>query len=210
MWPGVGELGGELGAGSSPGQPPLSSIDPERWTNIPLLVKILKLIINELSSVMEANAARQATPAEWSQGAPCLTHSLPTALGLTLQARVGLASRGYLLQCHPSHLASLRSLSACSCPPAQSAFSQTCGRICSPLVLPGTRAVVQRPSGPSVLAGLVGGEVCTYAPAASHLRADDANDMWEDQEEEDDEEEDGLAGQLLSDILATSKYGECG
>lgn len=32
--------------------------------------------------------------------------------------------------------------------------------------------------------------------------------MWEDQEDEDDDEEDGLAGQLLSDILATSKYGE--
>uniref|UniRef100_A0A8C2SDS3 Importin-7/11-like TPR repeats domain-containing protein n=1 Tax=Capra hircus TaxID=9925 RepID=A0A8C2SDS3_CAPHI len=83
-----------------------SAKNPERWTNIPLLVKILKLIINELSSVMEANAARQAAPAEWNQ--------------------------------------------------------------------------------------------------------DDANDMWEDQDEEDEEEEDGLAGQLLSDILATSKYGECG
>ena len=43
--------------------------DPERWTNIPLLVKILKLVINELSNVMEANAARQAAPAEWGQGA---------------------------------------------------------------------------------------------------------------------------------------------
>lgn len=33
--------------------------------------------------------------------------------------------------------------------------------------------------------------------------------MWEDQDEDQDEdEEDGLAGQLLSDILATSKYGE--
>lgn len=32
--------------------------------------------------------------------------------------------------------------------------------------------------------------------------------MWDDQEEDDDDEEDGLAGQLLSDILATSKYGE--
>lgn len=31
--------------------------------------------------------------------------------------------------------------------------------------------------------------------------------MWEDQEEEE-EEEDGSAGQLLPDILATSKYGE--
>lgn len=47
----------------------LSFPDPERWTNIPLLVKILKLIINELSTVMEANAARQAAPAEWGQGA---------------------------------------------------------------------------------------------------------------------------------------------
>ena len=43
------------------------SIDPERWTNIPLLVKIFKLIINELSSVVEANATR-ATAADWSQG----------------------------------------------------------------------------------------------------------------------------------------------
>lgn len=74
--------------------------NPERWTNIPLLVKILKLIINELSNLLEASAARQAAPAEWSQ--------------------------------------------------------------------------------------------------------DDANDMWEDQEE-DDEEEDGLAGHLLSDILATEE-----
>lgn len=46
-------------------------------------------------------------------------------------------------------------------------------------------------------------------PAASHPQVDDANDMWEEQDEEQDEdEEDGLAGQLLSDILATSKYGE--
>lgn len=44
-----------------------SLIDPERWTNIPLLVKILKLIINELSNAMEANASRQTT-ADWSQG----------------------------------------------------------------------------------------------------------------------------------------------
>jgi hypothetical protein len=43
------------------------SIDPERWTNIPLLVKIFKLIINELSSVVEANATR-ATASDWSQG----------------------------------------------------------------------------------------------------------------------------------------------
>ena len=44
-----------------------SLTDPERWTNIPLLVKILKLIINELSNAMEANASRQTTT-DWSQG----------------------------------------------------------------------------------------------------------------------------------------------
>uniref|UniRef100_A0A8B9ZJ41 Importin 9 n=1 Tax=Anas platyrhynchos TaxID=8839 RepID=A0A8B9ZJ41_ANAPL len=43
-----------------------SAKNPERWTNIPLLVKILKLIINELSNAMEANASRQTT-ADWSQ-----------------------------------------------------------------------------------------------------------------------------------------------
>uniref|UniRef100_A0A452T9S9 Importin 9 n=1 Tax=Ursus maritimus TaxID=29073 RepID=A0A452T9S9_URSMA len=53
-----------------------SAKNPERWTNIPLLVKILKLIINELSNVMEANAARQATPAEWGQGAPGTSRGL--------------------------------------------------------------------------------------------------------------------------------------
>lgn len=31
--------------------------------------------------------------------------------------------------------------------------------------------------------------------------------MWEDQDEEEDEDE-GLAGQLLSDILSTNKYGK--
>uniref|UniRef100_A0A8C6PV17 Importin 9 n=1 Tax=Nothobranchius furzeri TaxID=105023 RepID=A0A8C6PV17_NOTFU len=44
-----------------------SAKNPERWTNIPLLVKIYKLIINELSTVMEANASRGNT-ADWSQG----------------------------------------------------------------------------------------------------------------------------------------------
>uniref|UniRef100_A0A8C6PT57 Importin 9 n=2 Tax=Nothobranchius furzeri TaxID=105023 RepID=A0A8C6PT57_NOTFU len=43
-----------------------SAKNPERWTNIPLLVKIYKLIINELSTVMEANASRGNT-ADWSQ-----------------------------------------------------------------------------------------------------------------------------------------------
>uniref|UniRef100_A0A8B9LB54 Importin 9 n=1 Tax=Astyanax mexicanus TaxID=7994 RepID=A0A8B9LB54_ASTMX len=44
-----------------------SAKNPERWTNIPLLVKIFKLIVNELSSVVEANANR-SNPADWSQG----------------------------------------------------------------------------------------------------------------------------------------------
>lgn len=43
-----------------------SAKNPERWTNIPLLVKIFKLIINELSTVMESNASR-ANAADWSQ-----------------------------------------------------------------------------------------------------------------------------------------------
>uniref|UniRef100_A0A8C2ZIF1 Importin 9 n=1 Tax=Cyclopterus lumpus TaxID=8103 RepID=A0A8C2ZIF1_CYCLU len=43
-----------------------SAKNPERWTNIPLLVKIFKLIINELSTVVEANASR-TNAADWSQ-----------------------------------------------------------------------------------------------------------------------------------------------
>eukprot|EP00064_Thunnus_orientalis_P013015 superscaffoldBa00002064_g13052 len=43
-----------------------SAKNPERWTNIPLLVKIFKLIINELSTVVEANASR-VNAADWSQ-----------------------------------------------------------------------------------------------------------------------------------------------
>ncbi|XP_014326579.1 importin-9 [Xiphophorus maculatus] len=43
-----------------------SAKNPERWTNIPLLVKIFKLIINELSTVVEANASR-ANAVDWSQ-----------------------------------------------------------------------------------------------------------------------------------------------
>uniref|UniRef100_A0A673A5K3 Importin N-terminal domain-containing protein n=1 Tax=Sphaeramia orbicularis TaxID=375764 RepID=A0A673A5K3_9TELE len=79
--------------------------NPERWTNIPLLVKIFKLIINELSTVVEANASR-ANAADWSQ---------------------------------------------------------------------------------------------------------DSTGMWEEQEEEegeDDEEDEGLAGQLLSDLIASNKYDQ--
>lgn len=44
-----------------------SSTDPERWTNIPLLVKLFKLIINELSTVVESNASR-TNPADWTPG----------------------------------------------------------------------------------------------------------------------------------------------
>uniref|UniRef100_A0AAY4EW79 Importin N-terminal domain-containing protein n=1 Tax=Denticeps clupeoides TaxID=299321 RepID=A0AAY4EW79_9TELE len=40
--------------------------NPERWTSVPLLVKIFKLIVNELSSVVEANATR-ASAGDWSQ-----------------------------------------------------------------------------------------------------------------------------------------------
>ncbi|CAL1608809.1 unnamed protein product [Knipowitschia caucasica] len=43
-----------------------SAKNPERWTNIPLLVKIFKLIINELATVVESNASR-ASAADWSQ-----------------------------------------------------------------------------------------------------------------------------------------------
>ncbi|XP_042180153.1 importin-9-like isoform X1 [Oncorhynchus tshawytscha] len=42
-----------------------SSRNPEKWTNVPLLVKVFKLIVNELSSVVEANAIRAAA-ADWS------------------------------------------------------------------------------------------------------------------------------------------------
>ncbi|XP_029359039.1 importin-9 isoform X3 [Echeneis naucrates] len=88
-----------------------SAKNPERWTNIPLLVKIFKLIINELSTVVEANASR-ANAADWSQD----------------------------------------------------------------------------------------------------MFVSDSSGMWEEQEEdegEDDEEEDeGLAGQLLSDLIASNKYDD--
>uniref|UniRef100_A0AAZ3Q4E5 Importin N-terminal domain-containing protein n=1 Tax=Oncorhynchus tshawytscha TaxID=74940 RepID=A0AAZ3Q4E5_ONCTS len=83
-----------------------SSRNPEKWTNVPLLVKVFKLIVNELSSVVEANAIRAAA-ADWSPG---------DAL-------------------------------------------QLCNR------------------------------------------------MWEEEEEEEDEDE-GLAGQLLSDLIASNKYDE--
>uniref|UniRef100_A0A8C6WK97 Importin 9 n=2 Tax=Neogobius melanostomus TaxID=47308 RepID=A0A8C6WK97_9GOBI len=43
-----------------------SAKNPERWTNIPLLVKIFKLIINELATVVETNSCK-ATAADWSQ-----------------------------------------------------------------------------------------------------------------------------------------------
>uniref|UniRef100_A0A8C7CLJ4 Importin 9 n=1 Tax=Oncorhynchus kisutch TaxID=8019 RepID=A0A8C7CLJ4_ONCKI len=50
-----------------------SAKNPEKWTNIPLLVKVFKLIVNELSSVVEANTTRAAA-ADWSQGQGCGGH----------------------------------------------------------------------------------------------------------------------------------------
>lgn len=43
---------------------------PDHWTNIPLLVKIYKLLVNELSNAMESNAAKdilEETDDEWSE-----------------------------------------------------------------------------------------------------------------------------------------------
>lgn len=47
---------------------------------------------------------------------------------------------------------------------------------------------------------------------ASHqvLFVSDSTGMWEDREEEeaeDDDEDEGVAGQLLSDLIASNKYG---
>ncbi|KAG7472163.1 hypothetical protein MATL_G00105990 [Megalops atlanticus] len=42
-----------------------SAKNPQRWTNVPLLVKIFKLIINELSSAVEANTTRTSA-GDWS------------------------------------------------------------------------------------------------------------------------------------------------
>lgn len=39
----------------------------------------------------------------------------------------------------------------------------------------------------------------------------DSGGMWDDldaDEDDDDEEDEGLAGQLLSDLIASNKYGE--
>ncbi|XP_059806493.1 importin-9 isoform X1 [Hypanus sabinus] len=41
--------------------------NPEQWTDIPLLVKLFKLVIGELASVMEANSSRQSNAAEWNE-----------------------------------------------------------------------------------------------------------------------------------------------
>lgn len=53
-----------------------------------------------------------------------------------------------------------------------------------------------------------------YVRHFSHhlLFVPDSSGMWEEQEEEDgaeedDDEDEGLAGQLLSDIIASNKYG---
>lgn len=74
----------------------------------------------------------------------------------------------------------------------------------------GTAACMAEAHGP-IFSGLFGcgkEKIHGFTLAAFHFQVDDSNDMWEDQEEEEEDEEDGLAGQLLSDILATSKYGK--
>ena len=110
----------------------LSSPDPERWTNIPLLVKILKLIINELSSVMEANAARQAAPAEWNQGALC-PHTLPAhCSGAHLAGPRGAGFQG-LPAARPPFPACFSRGPLSLFPPTSTvgSHSQTAGRVCS-------------------------------------------------------------------------------
>lgn len=63
--------------------------------------------------------------------------------------------------------------------------------------------------------------VCVHVPVLAtktsrHLShrffcVSDSSGMWEEQEEDegdDDEEDEGLAGQLLSDLIASNKYGK--
>ncbi|XP_072237900.1 importin-9 isoform X1 [Leuresthes tenuis] len=109
-----------------------SAKNPERWTNIPLLVKIFKLIINELSTVVEANASR-ASAADWSQAAQGMT-----------------------------------------CKTENWTADVCCNQLLS-------------------------------------VFGSDSSGMWDDQEEdegEDDDEDEGLAGQLLSDLIASNKYDD--
>lgn len=124
------------------------STDPERWTNIPLLVKIFKLIINELSTVVEANASR-ANAADWSQGDYKRFTWRDTCLKDVTST--GPPSRGFHLE------------NNISC------FGH------------------------------------------QFLSLSDSSGMWEEQEEDDGEdgngEDEGLAGQLLSDLIASNKYG---
>uniref|UniRef100_A0A673A7F4 Importin N-terminal domain-containing protein n=1 Tax=Sphaeramia orbicularis TaxID=375764 RepID=A0A673A7F4_9TELE len=76
--------------------------NPERWTNIPLLVKIFKLIINELSTVVEANASR-ANAADWSQGEHSLSltpnHEVSTPM---LHSRYGVLGMQFSILLPPN------------------------------------------------------------------------------------------------------------
>lgn len=143
----------------------MSSTDPERWTNIPLLVKIFKLIINELSTVMEANASR-ANAADWSQG----ESARPQAHQLTSQPQFQAVHNRFLLvlPCLFNSSSLLRAKSL---------------------------------------------EFFFFLTRLAVFILPDSSGMWEDNEVEDgedgeDEDEDeGLAGQLLSDLIASNKYG---
>lgn len=141
----------------------LDSIDPERWTNIPLLVKLFKLVIGELSSVMEANISRQSNTAEWNQG--------------NLDIIV---------------------VSSISIPPlCPTAINLTTWISFRTVMLPHLSAIPWR----------------LMALYLAYL--DETNDMWEDQgdndeEDDDDDDDEGLAGQLLSDMLNTGGSIRCG
>nr|XP_048682581.1 importin-9 isoform X7 [Caretta caretta] len=144
-----------------------SAKNPERWTNIPLLVKILKLIINELSNAMEANASRQ-TAADWNQ---VITGSSPSQRLVKLRKKK----------------------------------KRTRDEMFSELMLSSHTDRAQTNAWRQIMSE------CRKAQNDREERwraeENDSNDMWEDREDEEDEDE-GLAGQLLSDILATNKYDE--
>lgn len=118
-WPGV-ECWVQRGAGSSPGQPPPPQTPSAGPTSL-LLVKILKLIINELSSAREANAGPPGCPRPSGTQVPCVPTRLPAhCSGAHLAGPRGAGFQGLPAARPPFRLASLGGLSACSRPPAQS------------------------------------------------------------------------------------------
>lgn len=141
----------------------MSSADPERWTNIPLLVKIFKLIINELSTVMESNASR-ANAADWSQGesAPQQVHRVTSRPHFQLVHKEG---RAFLT---PFRYHGLN-------------YNYYFYFIFL------TRLAV------------------FILPDSSGMWED--NDVEDGEDGEDEDEDEGLAGQLLSDLIASNKYG---